>query len=136
MIYQLLPPVVLLNGLSEPANTWLSPSPLAAVLLSGFVVGLWHALDADHLAAVSTIVSERRSLLSSTMIGGWWGLGHTFSLLLAGVAVILLQVRISSRLEQALEFCVALMLVSLGLNVFYKLLKGGPPHVHAHTHGA
>ena len=136
MIYQLLPPVVLLNALPEPANAALPSSPLAAILLSGFVVGLWHALDADHLAAVSTIVSERRSLLSSTLIGGWWGLGHTLSLLLAGVAVILLQVRISERLEKGLEFCVALMLVGLGLNVFYKLLKGGAPHVHVHTHGA
>src|SRR6185369_16182957 len=99
MIYQLLPPVVLLNGLPEPSNAWLLPGSLAAILLSGFVVGLWHALDADHLAAVSTIVSERRSLLSSTLIGGWWGLGHSFSLLLAGIVVILLQVRISERLE-------------------------------------
>jgi ABC-type nickel/cobalt efflux system permease component RcnA len=135
MICQLLPLVAPLNVLPDPASTWLSSGSLAAILLSGFIVGLWHALDADHLAAVSTIVSERRSLLSSSLIGGWWGLGHTCSLLLAGVAVILLQVRISPRLEQAMEFCVALMLVGLGLNVFYKLLRGSAPHVHAHTHG-
>jgi hypothetical protein len=136
MIYQLLPLAVWLSAWHWQSSVLQSPSSLSAILLSGFVVGLWHALDADHLAAVSTIVSERRSLLSSSLIGGWWGLGHTFSLLLAGVAVILLQVRISERLEQLLEFGVALMLIGLGLNVFYKLLKGGAPHVHAHTHGA
>jgi hypothetical protein len=135
MIYQLLSPLLWLSALPEQLSTWLPPGSLAAILLSGFIVGLWHALDADHLAAVSTIVSERRSLFSATLIGGWWGLGHTCSLLLAGVAVILLQVQISARLEQALELCVALMLLGLGLNVFYKLLKGGAPHLHAHTHG-
>ena len=108
---------------------------LASILASGFVVGLLHALDADHLAAVSTLVSERRSLLSSSLIGGWWGLGHTVSLLLAGVVVILLQVQISPRLEQSLEFGVALMLIGLGANVLYKLYKGGKLHAHVHTHG-
>jgi hypothetical protein len=117
-----------------------APPPLAAgslfsLLLSGFIVGLFHALDADHLAAVSTLVSERKSLLSSTLIGGWWGLGHTISLLAAGVAVILLQVQISPRLEQSLEFCVALMLIGLGANVLYKLYQGGSLHTHVHTHG-
>lgn len=136
MSYQLWPLALLLSAWSAQLSAALPPSSLAAILLSGFVVGLLHALDADHLAAVSTIVSERRSLLSSTLIGGWWGLGHTLSLLLAGVAVILLQVQISSRLKLALEFCVALMLIGLGLNVLYKLLKSGAPHIHAHTHGA
>lgn len=136
MIPQLLSLAVWLSAWHWQGNGLQVPGSLAAILLSGFVVGLWHALDADHLAAVSTIVSERRSLLSSTLIGGWWGLGHSLSLLLAGVAVILLQVRISERLEQLLELCVALMLIGLGLNVFYKLLKGGAPHVHRHQHGA
>jgi hypothetical protein len=136
MMHPLLPLALLLSALPALLNAVLTPTALAAILLSGFVVGLVHALDADHLAAVATIVSERRSLLSSSLIGGWWGLGHTLSLLLAGVAVILLQVQISERLEQTLEFCVALMLIGLGLNVLYKLLKSGAPHIHAHTHGA
>src|SRR5690242_16073382 len=101
----------------------LGTGSLASILMSGFVVGLLHALDADHLAAVSTLVSERRSLLSSCLIGGWWGLGHTLSLLLAGALVILLQVQISSRLEHTFEFGVALMLIGLGANVLYKLYK-------------
>lgn len=114
----------------------LAVGSFASILFSGFVVGLLHSMDADHLAAVSTLVSERRSLLSSSLIGGWWGLGHTLALLLAGTVVILLQIQISPRLEQALEFGVALMLIGLGANVLYSLYQGGRLHARVHTHGA
>lgn len=59
-----------------------------AILGFGFLLGLKHATEADHLAAVSTIVTERRSLVGSAIIGGLWGLGHTISLFLAGVFVL------------------------------------------------
>src|SRR5919202_3989268 len=100
----------------------------ASALAFGFVLGLKHAVEADHLAAVSTIVSERRSLISSSLVGGLWGVGHTISLLIAGVAVILLHVEISERVAQALEFCVGLMLVALGLNALRKLLRSRELH--------
>jgi ABC-type nickel/cobalt efflux system permease component RcnA len=103
------------------------------VLLIGLGIGLRHALDADHLAAVSTIVSERRKWFSSLLIGGLWGVGHTASLLLAGVAVILMQFQIE-KYEKPLEFCVALMLIGLGANVLYKLARGGRVHFHEHSH--
>ena len=61
-----------------------------AVLSLGFFIGLKHATEADHLAAVSTIVSERKSIWSSMFIGGVWGLGHTISLVVAGILVLLL----------------------------------------------
>jgi hypothetical protein len=104
-------------------------------LLAGLVLGLNHAFDADHLAAVSTIVCRRKSLRSSLLIGGVWGLGHTASLLLAGVAVILLNIRID-RFGRTLELFVALMLIGLGANVLYKLARGGRLHYHVHSHGA
>jgi ABC-type nickel/cobalt efflux system permease component RcnA len=103
------------------------------VLIVGLVLGLRHALDADHLAAVSAIVSERKNWFSSLMIGGLWGVGHTASLLLAGVVVILMKFNIE-RYEKPLEFCVALMLIGLGANVLYKLARGGRIHFHEHTH--
>src|SRR5262249_38212014 len=65
-----------------------------AILAIGLLAGLRHALDVDHIAAVSTIVSDRKSLFSSLLIGGAWGIGHTASLLLAGVGVILLRIQI------------------------------------------
>lgn len=107
-----------------------------AILTFGFLLGLKHATEADHLAAVSTIVTERRSLFGSVLIGGLWGLGHTISLFIAGVFVLLLDFQISEQAEKALEFCVGIMLVLLGLNVFRKLWKGGHIHFHTHTHGA
>ena len=103
------------------------------VLVIGLGLGLRHALDADHLAAVSTIVSERKNRLSSLLIGGLWGVGHTASLLLAGAAVILMRFDIG-KYEKPLEFCVALMLIGLGANVLYKLARGGRMHFHEHSH--
>jgi ABC-type nickel/cobalt efflux system permease component RcnA len=122
------------------ADLWRSELETAAttstigILALGLIIGLRHALDADHLAAVSTIVSERKSVFSSLLIGGLWGVGHTASLLVAGVAVILLNVRIG-KYEKPLEFCVALMLIALGANVLYKLARGGRVHLHQHSHG-
>lgn len=105
-----------------------------AILGLGLVIGLRHALDTDHLAAVSTIVSERKNLFSSLLIGGLWGVGHTVSLLIAGIAVIFLNLKIE-KYEKPLEFCVALMLIGLGLNVLVKLVRGGKLHFHEHQHG-
>lgn len=106
------------------------------VLVLGFFLGLKHAIEADHLAAVSTIVSERKSLWSSAIVGGIWGLGHTISLVIAGVFVLLLNFEISELTEKRLEFCVGIMLLFLGLNVFRKIIKGGNLHFHSHEHGS
>lgn len=107
----------------------------AAVLSLGFFLGLKHAVEADHLAAVSTIVTERRSLFSSAIVGGMWGLGHTISLFIAGVFVLLLDFQISEVTERRLEFGVGIMLVLLGLNVLRKIAQGGTLHFHTHEHG-
>jgi high-affinity nickel permease len=97
----------------------------AAILGFGFLLGLKHATEADHLAAVSTMVTERRNLWSSALVGGMWGLGHTISLTLAGIFVLVLNFEIGERVETALEFCVGIMLTLLGLNVLKKLVRGG-----------
>ena len=106
-----------------------------ALLGAGFVFGMKHALDADHLAAISTIVSERKSWLSSSIIGGLWGIGHTISLFVAGAIVLILKIQISPRVENILESCVGLMLVGLGLSALWKLGRGSKLHVHQHQHG-
>jgi High-affinity nickel-transport protein len=69
-------------------------STVATALAGGFVLGLQHALDPDHLVAVSTIVSDHKSLRRSSMIGTFWGLGHSLSLLGIGLAIIILRVSI------------------------------------------
>lgn len=112
-----------------------SATSIPAVLGLGFFLGLKHATEADHLAAVTTIVSGRKSIWNSALVGGLWGLGHTISLFIAGIFVLLLNFQISERAERALEFCVGLMLTILGLNVLRKLISGGLLHFHAHEHG-
>jgi ABC-type nickel/cobalt efflux system permease component RcnA len=106
-----------------------------AVLGLGFLLGLKHATEADHLAAVSTIAAGRKSLWGSALVGGLWGLGHTISLVAAGILVLFLNVEISERAETALEFAVGIMLTLLGLNVLKKIVNGARVHLHKHEHG-
>lgn len=108
--------------------------PLWSTLTLGFVLGLRHALDADHLAAVSTFASEEKSLLRSSMIGVSWGMGHTASLLVFGLAVAAFRLVLTPRFSQFLEFIVGCMLIALGLNVLLKLARGSALHAHAHEH--
>src|ERR1044072_3760187 len=101
----------------------------------GFVLGLKHATEADHLVAVSTIVSEHRSVWRSAAVGGLWGLGQTASLFVAGAVPIALRVQIPEGVATALELLVALMIVLLGTRILYLVLrKRRDVHVHAHTH--
>ncbi|MEO5716997.1 MAG: urease accessory protein [Chthoniobacterales bacterium] len=103
-------------------------------MLFGFLLGLQHASEADHLAAVSTLVTERKSLLSSAFVGGVSGLGHMISLLVVGFFVLLLKFTISQRTENLLEIGIGIMLVLLGLNVLQKIARGAQIHFHEHEH--
>jgi sulfite exporter TauE/SafE len=105
-----------------------------SVLVIGFVLGLQHATEADHLAAVSTIVSEKKNLFTASLVGGLWGIGHTISLFAVGLLVILLKFQISESVEAKLEACVGAMLVLLGLNALRKLFRASKVHVHSHEH--
>ncbi len=88
---------------------------LDLALLLGFLLGLKHATEVDHLVAVTAIVSEQRSILRSGLVGALWGVGHTTSLLVVGIFVIVLEVTIPLRLANALEFAVAVMIIFLGM---------------------
>jgi high-affinity nickel permease len=111
----------------------MTSSPLA-ILGLGFFLGLRHALDVDHLAAVSTIVSQRRSIWRSALVGVVWGIGHTTSLLVVAIAVIALHAEISPAVGQMLELGVAIMLMTLGVRLLATVLRGGAIHVHVHDH--
>jgi len=100
----------------------------------GLVLGMRHALDADHVAAVSTIVSEQRGLRGSALVGGFWGLGHALALLLAGGALLAWRLRVTERVAALLEAGVAVMLVLLGILAIRRAARGLRLHAHKHTH--
>ncbi len=114
------------------------------VLSLGFVLGLRHALDADHLAALSTVLAERPTVQASTAIGFFWGLGHTLMLLCVGTLLLALNLTISESMANGFEFAVGVMLVALGLSLARRIYKErwhlhtheheGRPHVHLHSH--
>jgi hypothetical protein len=106
---------------------------LESLLALGFLLGLRHAIEADHVAAISTIVTERRSLLSSSLVGAFWGLGHTLALLIAGIGVLLLRYHMTDRMAHGLELCVGMMLVLLGANVLRTLAHRGASLSHDHA---
>src|SRR5882762_12005222 len=112
----------------------MTDATLPTILGFGLVLGLRHALDPDHIAAVSTIVSESKSLRRSSLVGTFWGLGHTFALLLVGIYVIALKFQISPGLALWMEFVVALMLILLGARSLLKSVRGFSVHVHQHSH--
>ena len=114
-----------------------------SLLMLGFFLGMRHATDADHVIAVSTIVVRQRRVGAAAWIGALWGVGHTFTILAFGSAIILFGLVIPPRLGLTMEFSVALMLVLLGLLNLTGTLRwiqdslgtaSGPFHSHAHSH--
>jgi high-affinity nickel-transport protein len=87
---------------------------LTAVLL-GFVLGLRHSFDPDHVIAVSTIVSRHRSAWTASWIGVCWGIGHGATLLGIGFLVIALQVAIPEGFARGMELGIGVLLVLLGI---------------------
>ncbi len=88
---------------------------LFSILLLGFFLGMRHATDSDHVVAVTTIVSRQRRISAAAVTGLFWGVGHSFTLFVVGGAIILFGIVIPTRLGLGLEFCVALMLILLGV---------------------
>ena len=120
---------------------------LVSVLVLGFLLGMRHATDPDHVVAVTTIVSRQRRTASAALIGVLWGVGHTLTILIVGAGIILLGWVIPPRLGMSLELSVGVMLVILGLMNLTGVLQrvteaatpvGGAPgtiHAHPHQHG-
>jgi len=114
------------------------------ILGVGFLLGLRHALDADHLAAVSTVLAERPSLGASSAVGFWWGVGHTLTLMMVGTVVLAWGLRIPERFETLAESGVGILLVVLGGSLAIKLYRerwhlhshqhDGEKHLHLHSH--
>lgn len=90
--------------------------PWLELALLGLVVGIRHAVDPDHVVAVSTLLSHERTARRASRLGALWGIGHTLTIFVIGGAIILFRVTVPARLALALELVVAAMLVALGVH--------------------
>ena len=116
---------------------------LLALAGFGFLLGMRHATDADHVIAVTTILNRSRRFLDTTLIGALWGLGHTITVVIVGILIIVFNVVIPPPVGLAMEFAVALMLIGLGIlnltgglrSLTERLTPPAPMHAHDHAHG-
>lgn len=118
---------------------------LLSVLGLGLLLGMQHAMEADHVAAVSSVVSRKKGWRTISWHGAVWGVGHTLTLLVVAGTCILLKTTIAERTAERLEFVVGIMLVGLGVHVLGRLWRDrvhfgthehadGTRHMHAHSH--
>jgi hypothetical protein len=101
----------------------------------GSLLGMRHALEPDHLAAVSTLVSRERSGVKAALLGVCWGLGHTLSLVVVGALLVALRAEMPAAVSDLFELLVAFMLVALGLRAIVQAARQGaegPARVHRH----
>jgi len=126
---------------------------LLSIIALGFFLGMRHATDADHVIAITTIVSRQRNIRQAALIGILWGLGHTITILIVGSAIILFGLVIPPRVGLTMELSVGLMLILLGILNLSGILRWiaetvpalrlgqhSLPHaygeyVHSHSHG-
>ncbi len=102
------------------------------LLFVGFVLGVKHAFEADHLVAVSTMISKHKHPLKAALVGTFWGAGHTLTLFVVGLLVLLFKLQISENLSRGFSASVGIMLILLGL--FNLFRKREEIHSHVHTH--
>ena len=117
---------------------------MLSVLTLGLLIGMRHALEADHVAAVASLATRSRSVRETTRLGIAWGMGHTVTLFVIGSAVLLMDGIVPETLARSLELAVGVMLFALGADVIRRLIRDrihfhihqhdGARHVHAHGH--
>lgn len=109
----------------------LNVETVLGLLFLGFFLGIMHAFEADHMVAISSIVSKTKNIKKSSLLGAIWGVGHTTMLLTVGTVVLATKAVIPQNIALSFEFIVGMMLVVLGLsNIF------GFKHLHRHVHRA
>ena len=106
-----------------------------SILTFGFLIGMRHALEADHVAAVASLATGSKSTREAIFHGAIWGLGHTIALLAIGTVVILMNSSVPEAIAHWLEFTVGVMLVLLGADVIRRLIRDRI-HFHFHKHAS
>jgi high-affinity nickel-transport protein len=105
---------------------------LVALLALGFFIGMRHATDADHVMAVTTIVSSRRTLRAALPVGVLWGVGHSATILMVGGAIVVCGVVIPPRIGLGMELSVAFMLMVLGAMNVWAFVRDAGTLLHSH----
>jgi High-affinity nickel-transport protein len=140
-----------MESVSDLVSTFNGLAPAGFAVL-GFVLGMRHATDPDHVIAVTAIVTRERRLGAATRTGLIWGLGHSLTVLIVGCAIIVLKIKVPIRLGLAMEFAVGVALILLGLPAAAALLTSIKArlrpnyqasaahehlrvHAHVHSHG-
>jgi len=108
---------------------------MTSLLIVGFLIGMRHALDADHVAAVASLASRQQTLKQAMHQGMAWGLGHTITLFFIGSLLLWMDTVVPEVLARLLEFLVGAMLVLLGSDVLIRVIRE-KIHFHKHRHGA
>ncbi len=99
----------------------------------GFLLGLEHAFEPDHIVAISSLISKEKNLKKTTILGAIWGVGHTTTLFLAGIIILTLKITIPETIALSLEFLVGLVIIFLGFYVIRDIIEK-KKHIHKHTH--
>ncbi len=102
-------------------------------LTLGFFIGMQHAFEADHVAAVTSLASDKTGIRRIARLGAIWGMGHAAMLAVFGGLVFGLKIALDEHLSASMEFVVGIMLVALGGRVIYRLVRDRV-HFHAHRH--
>jgi hypothetical protein len=96
-----------------------------AIVVLGFLLGMRHATDPDHVVAMTTIVSRERTTFHAMVVGAFWGLGHTITIFVVGSAIILFKLTITPRMGLTMELSVGFMLILLGVLTLTGLSRRG-----------
>jgi len=122
-------------GLDDSIAHLSSGGSVLVVMLVAALLGLRHATDPDHIAAVSTLVAsgEKRAGRAAARLGAFWGLGHALTLVLFGLPILLFQQFLPERLQQGAETAVAALIVFLAIRLFVRW-RHGYFNLHAHAH--
>lgn len=107
---------------------------MGSLLALGLLLGLKHALEADHVSTVATLAERSSSTRQTAGVAAAWGLGHATTLVVLGTALVALGATLPPAVARALEVAVGLILLALGADVLRRLVRGRI-HVHVHEHG-
>lgn len=109
---------------------------LDLITSSGFgsLLGMRHALEPDHVAAVTSLVGQERNGYKAAFLGLCWGLGHTFGLIVVGTGLVLLRTEMPVPVAELFECLVAIMLIALGIRAIAQAARHDPAQAHTHQH--